>query len=63
MEEGWAMPTIPPARKFHYIRNGRSLCGKYFYFGETGLRKTVEYEDLKCKKCLKKLRKENRRKQ
>jgi hypothetical protein len=31
-DQGWAHPTAT-ARKFHYFADGRSLCGRYGYWG------------------------------
>ena len=55
-KEGWGWPLN--SRKAHYFVKGRSLCGKWMFFG----RLQTEGDDGSetsndCKGCLKKLRK------
>ena len=49
-EEGWKW--LFNARKEHYFKNGRSLCGKYMTLGNGGTYKTTNNP---CKACLKKI--------
>ena len=53
--EGWAYPTRK-VTKAHYIRNKRSLCGRYGYWGrfdEADQSKAINDGD--CKGCAEKL--------
>jgi len=57
---GWV--KLLNAKKFHWIEDGRSLCGKWGYFGknpEAYDQDTTEKRD-ECKECRRKLNKENR---
>lgn len=51
--EGWVYPNYD-CRKRHYIRKGRSLCGKW---GVLGLKEADIHHDYRkdCRECLKKL--------
>ena len=44
MEEGWAKPN-PYMQKYHYYRNGKSLCGVYYYKGNNF------FSDIPKEKC------------
>jgi len=49
IKEGWAIPFAVVTWKYHYYRNGRTLCGKYIYSGEQ-LFKDVN-EESRCAVC------------
>jgi hypothetical protein len=55
LKEGWVCLTN--ANKYHYIRDARSLCGKWGYFGNIFDADTFESPD-DCKSCRAKLKKE-----
>ena len=50
---GWGFPLN--SKKSHYFVNGRSLCGKWLFFGHVDPANDDRYE--KCSICLKRLRK------
>ena len=54
--EGWAFPTTS-ARKCHFIKRGRSLCGRYGYWGEELWADTGQASPDDCKACRVKLEK------
>jgi len=47
--EGWAIPLAVETWKYHYFRNGKTLCGKYLYSGEQ-LTKSIN-EEKRCAIC------------
>ncbi len=52
MASGWAQPIN--SKKFHYFREGRSLCGKWLYLSsalDDDTEKTDSPDD--CRECLK----------
>lgn len=53
--EGWGYPTAT-ARKPHYFRDGRSLCGKYGCFGVPLTPDNGRAQPDDCSACTKKLR-------
>lgn len=50
-KKGWGFPWN--SKKAHYFREGRSLCGKWGYFG--ALHDDESYPDIRCQACAKKL--------
>ncbi len=54
IEEGWQHPLA--SKKWHYFREGRSLCRKWMFLGEHFEQGNDESEDncTSCKKILKK---------
>ena len=59
--EGWECPTFLNSRKFHFFREGRSLCGKYGIFYALsdkveGLNAATSPDD--CKECRRRVNKE-----
>jgi len=55
-EEGWALIFNSP--KWHYMRKGRSLCGKWMIVGKLRLEQGNDTSPDNCKACMKKLLKE-----
>ena len=53
--EGWVYPTRS-ARKLHYVRNQRSLCGQYGYFDTNLQADNGEWQSDDCQACSVKLR-------
>jgi len=54
-KEGWGWPAM--SRKAHYFVNGRSLCGRWMYFGKLY---SEDFGEDNCKSCLKKLNRKRR---
>lgn len=54
-EEGWV--CLANSNKYHYIRDSRSLCGKWMYLGNIFYADEFESPD-DCKSCRNKLKKE-----
>ena len=57
MTEGWGRPY--KARKWHYFRERRSLCGRWLFSGTDLEQGTDEHPD-NCKVCRRELAKEIR---
>ncbi|RLI41370.1 hypothetical protein DRO59_07110 [Candidatus Bathyarchaeota archaeon] len=57
VKEGWGFPLN--SRKAHYFVNGRSLCGKWLFFGE--LEQGNDGSPDNCAVCKKLLQKRKRR--
>ena len=53
VSEGWAFPAL--ARKFHYFKEGRSLCGKWFFLGDL-ITDTGTDSMRDCKPCQRKVK-------
>lgn len=49
MTEGWGFPQR--SRKAHYFVNGRSLCGKWTFFGKVAEGDPGFFESKCCAKC------------
>lgn len=60
MVEGWGKPFN--SRKFHYFRNGRSLCGKWFFLSKD-LERGKEEHPENCRTCANKLFREKKRRE
>lgn len=54
IKEGWGWPGL--SRKAHYFRKGRSLCGRWGYFGE--LEQGNDDSNDNCTACKKIYKKE-----
>jgi len=46
--EGWAAPVN--TRRWHYFRDGRSLCGRWGYFGSLW-DQSLQYVSKDCAEC------------
>lgn len=57
--EGWSW--LVGFTKWHYFRNGRSLCGSYTYSGSIGLRQENDDAPDKCGSCRRSLLSEKRK--
>ena len=55
--EGWGFPLL--SRKAHYFMRGRSLCGKWGFFGEVEPGNDDSPDN--CAECKKKLQKRNKK--
>ena len=55
-DEGWAEPT--KSRKYHYFRNGRSLCGRWGFFGELQGDEPYAKSECDCRECWRRREKE-----
>jgi len=53
MKEGWALPGL--SRKSHYFVEGRSLCGRWAYFGDCYPDIERRRSPLDCVVCVRKL--------
>jgi hypothetical protein len=49
INEGWGYISNSP--KWHYFRNGRSLCGRWGSFGRTDLEQGNDGSPDNCKAC------------
>ena len=58
LTEGWI--SLYNARKFHYARDGRTLCGKFLYLGASYSPDTGSDHKNDCAACSKKLRAERK---
>lgn len=56
LKEGWTW--IVGAAKWHYMRNGRSLCGKWMLLGKPELEQGNDSSPDNCVACRRKLEKE-----
>jgi hypothetical protein len=56
MKEGWTFLWNSP--KWHYFREGRSLCGRFLLLGKPELGGGNEQSPDNCKGCLRKIQKE-----
>jgi len=59
-KEGWSFigkinNTYKKLKKFHYFKNGKSLCGKYINDKNNYLSTSMLFKKECCKICLKKL--------
>lgn len=52
MAEGWTY--LINSKKWHYFRDGRSLCGKWAYFGSSDFEKGKDNHPKNCSACVKK---------
>ena len=52
-KEGWEYKYKSP--KWHYFKNGQSICGKWMYLGDD-LEKGNNNSPDNCKSCIKKLK-------
>ena len=52
-KEGWTW--LWNVKKWHYFREGRSLCGKYLLMGSGELDQGNDNSPSNCKSCCKKL--------
>ncbi len=55
-KEGWTWLTNSP--KWHYFRDGRSLCNKFMLFGKHNFKQADNNRPDNCAMCKKKLDKE-----
>jgi len=55
-KEGWTW--LINSTKWHYFRNGKSLCGKWMTFGNPDLEQGNNNSPDNCKSCRNKLLKE-----
>ena len=55
MAEGWGLPGL--ARKWHYFRERRSLCGRWVFSGKD-LEQGNDDHPANCKQCREKRTKE-----
>lgn len=56
LTEGWKWLVNAP--KWHYFREGRSLCGRWLTFSNSGFEQGNLESPDNCKACVKKLEKE-----
>lgn len=58
MKEGWR--CLVGATKWHYIRNGRSMCGNWMYLGPQDLQAGNDGSPDNCRACVKRLASEQK---
>lgn len=54
LTEGWV--SLLNSKKFHYVRDGRTLCGKFLYLGGAFTPDAGWHNPDDCPKCSKSLR-------
>jgi hypothetical protein len=59
MKEGWTY--LINAKKWHYFRDSRSLCGRWMYLGDSDLEMGKDNSPDNCTACRAKLLKERAR--
>lgn len=55
LPHGWA--TIEGTRKWHFFRDGKSLCGGWAYFGRNSLELGNDASEENCAACRRKVAK------
>ena len=62
MKEGWNW--LWNAKKYHYFRNGQSLCGRWGILSDSGIDENHPDDSSEnCKTCMKILQRERKRKE
>jgi hypothetical protein len=51
MAEGWAWPML--AKKAHYFRDGRSICGRWLFAGDPTQNQNMSRSPDDCAACWK----------
>ena len=61
-KEGWGQVvsagTLSASKKWHYFRDGRSLCGRWVRFSNNGLEQGMDNSPDNCAECRRRLLKE-----